>query len=296
MLSGGGVRPHRLSVVPSSWDAADVVPALRSALEWTESGCKGLAIDDLTTASDRTALLKFSWFNDPHRFGLEIPFPGETSLLTGEPIESLQQWASDAAVLLLEELDTGLVVGAARSQGDGYILLGERSWPFDERFYISDIGSSRRLQFLRADGLDTATPSRLRRQGDFITWYTAYVNNRWGEPYVGQVVASWQSPTTASIEYLQVLDGAPNTVAIDLVATAAHEASSAGAEQVVTRLEVHELSVIGFRPSQDGLATLDTNFLAADHEQARRLVRHAQAAPHPWANYRSRNRHRAWIG
>jgi hypothetical protein len=145
---------------------------------------------------------------------------------------------------------------------DGHILLGERTWPSDDRFHVCDVDSSRHLPYLRADRLDTATPAQLREQDGHIGWLTAHVNNRWGAPYVGQVVASWQSADTASIPFLQVLARTPITGIVGLVALPAHD-------------------VIGFRPIAAGVCGLDTSFLGADHEQAQRLLRTGQDGATP---------------
>lgn len=206
-------------------------------------------------------LLTFRWMKDTHLFGLHIPFEGAPVLAPGVPSLSPHEWAWEVEMWLSEELGTGMVYRSRRTAVDDYLLLEGPDRPVDGRFFASEFDAPTDGWWIREHGFDTALPLARRDEGQLISWLVTYVNNRRGEPLVGQAVVSWQEDSTARLELLTLVPGLPVTAALDLAQSAIDMASSAGATRVITDVNLKELVALGFLPTDDGALAVDTSFL-----------------------------------
>ena len=238
-------------------------------------------------------VLLVRWQRDPRLYGVPIPL-GDTrrDFYSGDPVESDEEWLDSVSLGLTILVDTGFEVGARRTAvGDHIELRTEGSWPDDERFYYdvvdpADPASWERVRVVAEDGLDPAAALASRDAGRLIAWVTGYENNSAGSPYVGHAVVSWTGATTAHVEHVEVAEGVPVTVLVDLVHLAAHAAGSAGALVVTTDRDEPELGVAGFRERPGGPRVVDTGFLEEDPAGAARLLKTTRAAGGTWGRDR----------
>jgi hypothetical protein len=97
---------------------------------------------------------------------------------------------------------------------------------------------------------------------------------------------SWTGERTAHLEHVEVADGAPVTVVVDLAHLAAHAAGAAGALSVTTDLDAPELAVAGFSVRPGGRREVDTSFLDEDPAGAARLLESVLTAGERWGKDR----------
>ncbi|MFF0310198.1 hypothetical protein ACFYSC_22430 [Streptosporangium sp. NPDC004379] len=257
-------------------------------------GCSGL---DVVMEPDNL-LVVFRWRRDPNVYAVEVAFPATpTSPWTGLPVTSAYEWAADVMAGLSENLATGLVLRSRRKVRDGYVVLDARdavdvcpagyfidsvplvgapsssrppfSWSWRRRTHVtwgppeesvplpaSEVGS-----WLAGAGMDVSLPRRLIAEARLACWLQAHVDNDRGEPYVGQVVASWEDArcATARLDLVHTKPGVPSEVRGALVRSAVRMVTENGALHVVTALDVPELHGLGFRPANGGGLTLRTS-------------------------------------
>ncbi|WP_432537760.1 hypothetical protein [Kineococcus arenarius] len=210
------------------------------------------------------------WRQDPHLYAIAVPLvpgpagPPPPGVHAASSVHSLASWAEEVVISLAEDLDTGLVQWARRTQvADATFLsspgAAEKSPP--EGYYVSPLhlgpGGGDGAHLADA-GLDVSTARRLLTEGRLLTWLHAYVNNARGEPYVGHAVVarpptdgSGRSSGPARLESLEVVPGTPGTVAAALAYHAVREAVEAGAQSISSALDDSvartALEEVGFR-------------------------------------------------
>lgn len=224
-------------------------------------------------------VLLVRWKRDPRLYGIPIALSDTDRefYYTDFPVASTEEWLDSVGLGVEILLDTGFRETARRSSVEDYIeLRADGGWPVDERFYYDVVDPSEdisweRVPYVAAAGLDPGPAVAAREAGTLIGWVTGYENNATGEPYVGHAVVSWSGDSAARLEHLEVSNGVPVTVSVDLAHLAAHAAAATGVLQVATRIELDELSLVGFRPGPEGQRVLDTSFLGADPDAAARL-------------------------
>lgn len=254
--------------------------------------------DDCAVVEVRDApgevVLLVRWQRDPRLYGIPIPL-GDISrdfYYTDYPVASAAEWLDSVGLGLMIQMDTGFRAGARRTAVDDYLeLRADGGWPVDERFYYdvvepTDPYSWERVPFVAAAGLDPTAAVASRGTGRLIAWVTGYENNSTGEPYVAQAVVSWTGETTAHLEHVEVADGVPVTLVVDLAHLASHAAASAGALSVTTDLDAPELAVVGFRVGLGGRREVDTSFLKEDPAGAARLLESALTTGERWGQDR----------
>lgn len=233
----------------------------------------------------------FRWDRDPRLFGVPVPLTDITRRLDwDQPAADLDDWIESVDLWLLEDVENGFVHRARRHQVGHYIELREPGWPDDRRFYLDAVApgdgdSWLRVPFMAEAGLDPAPAVALRDTGRLISWVTASENST-GGPYVGHACVTWVDETTAFLEAMQISDGVPSTVPVDLASLAAHLAAAAGALKVVTALELDRLELIGFRHTPEGTWVVDTSFLDEDPDGARALLEQSLESPGRWGQDR----------
>ncbi|WP_214413100.1 hypothetical protein [Sphaerisporangium fuscum] len=251
---------------------------------------------DVMAAPDGMLVI-FHWRRDPNTYAIKVGFPMASrspwtgGSYTGLPVTSADEWATDFASRLAEELDTGLVRRSRRVIRDGYVLLDTHDAPdvCPTGFFISsvplDVGLSASPDdleraysilgspsasvsppaskvgiWLARAGMDVTTPRRLIVEARLACWLQAYVDNARGEPFVGQAAASWEDErhTIARLEVVHIQPGVPSQVRDALVRLAVCEVAEAGALRVVTAVDDPEFHGLGFRPASGGGLTLHT--------------------------------------
>ena len=284
-------------LVTAPWTTDALVAALRVALGWPGQPSRGCSAVEVQ-ALDDVALVDFNWRRSVHRFAIRVSLgDAAEGMSTGLPNETPEDWAREVAWWLSEELDTGFVGRASRRMVDGRIELSRPSWPSDDRFYLSasrpgDRVWSGALWSIGRDGLDADTPRRMAAETPALVWLRSSLNSPAGGPAVGQAVVSLPAGESARLDFLQVADGAPDSVSLELVRAAVHQAADAGADNVVTDFNGEVLDIVGFR-NRNGQTVLDTSFLDADYEKAVALHHRVASQPLPEEWRRAADRMRA---
>ena len=72
-------------------------------------------------------LVTFRWRDDPQLYGIRFPTGAPEGASTGEVCATAEEWAHEVALVLMEELDTGLVSRGRRSSDvQGWVELHYR--------------------------------------------------------------------------------------------------------------------------------------------------------------------------
>jgi hypothetical protein len=282
--------------VTSAWPADALVAAFRVELcrpGQPSSGCSAVEVQAL----DDVALVGFGWRQNLHRFAIRVPLSDAAEgMSSGLPNENPEDWAREVVWWLSEELDTEFVGRASRRLVDGRIELSRPSWPSDSRFYLSASRPGDRvwgggLRSLGTDGLDADAPRRMADETPALVWLRSSLNTPAGGPTVGQAVVSLPVGDSARLNFLQVGHGAPDSVSLELVRAAVHQAADAGAAHVRTDLDGEVFGILGFR-NRNGQTVLDSSMLDANYEQAVALHRRAasQTIPEAWGRAAERLR------
>lgn len=106
-------------------DPASLRDALQPLLLGNDVTTTGrFELADITTDTTSLTVL-FHWNHDPTTYGISFPLPGDPprSFLTDIPVEDDLDWAADVFISIQEELDTGLIDRAVRTQRTGYVEL-----------------------------------------------------------------------------------------------------------------------------------------------------------------------------
>ncbi|WP_337060827.1 hypothetical protein [Kineococcus sp. G2] len=264
------------------WPREAVVQALRERLLLDGAVTEGFTGLDVrpalagepphpdSTREHEHVVVLLRWRHDPHLYAIAVPLvpgpagPPPPGVHPASSVHSLQSWAEEVVLSLREDLDTGLVQWARRTQvGDATFLssTGAAEAAPPEGYYLSPVhlgpGGGDGAHLADA-GLDVSTARRLLTDDRLLTWLHAYVNNARGEPYVGHAVVArpptddrGRSSGAARLESLEVVPGTPGTVAAALAYHAVREAVEAGAESVSSALDDPvargALEEVGFR-------------------------------------------------
>lgn len=90
------------------WDRDTVLGAVRAAVQRLRAGDDDVPARVELDGDD--VLVTFSWPDEPHLFGVRFPLnEAPQGPSTGGVCESPEEWAWEVSLVLMEELDTGLV-------------------------------------------------------------------------------------------------------------------------------------------------------------------------------------------
>ncbi len=214
------------------------------------------------------------WRQDPSTYTISFPLPTDGThhdpscppdVDTRSPSPSIEQWADEVVWSLMEELDTGLVRRAARIPVGDVTFLAIDDRAGDARpqgYYIGHeypgpaVGDGEHLTEV---GLDVTVARHLLTEGRLLTWLHGYVDGRRGGPFVGHAVvarpdddgsAAWSGP--ARQRTLEVVPGTPPAVTTALAYHAVRDAIEAGADTIISGLDLRAVSDIGFRADAEG--------------------------------------------
>ncbi|GAB3598261.1 hypothetical protein GCM10027586_00170 [Kineococcus gypseus] len=251
--------------VTQGFTGIDVRPALADEPPHTDA----MDSTDEPEAGLEHVVVVLRWRQDPHRYAIAVPLvpgpagPPPPGVHEPSSVYSLQSWAEEVVLWLMEELDTGLVRRAGRSTvGELTFLSTDTAFGtaavdvMPHGYHLGPLylgpGGGDGEHLARA-GLDVATARHLLSQGRLLTWLHAYVNNARGEPYVGHAVVarpprhgSGREPGPARLAVLQLVPGTPGTVAAALTYHAVHEAVEAGAQRITSTVDDPALEQVGF--------------------------------------------------
>ena len=226
------------------WPVDATVRAARTRILTVEvrAGFHGVSVD----ADGDQLLIIFRWKENRSTFAVRLDLPtSPESPLTGEDVDSPDEWARDVGWLLTEELGTGFVSGARRVRHDDHIELihpapsGSLRPPYTLTQLHTEPGALSRL-------FRGPTPARRALvQQRLIT--ALEVHETAHDRKVGQAVVAWARGRDGVAE-LEVAE-APEAAFTYLVQHTLHSAANAGAASVTTTLSHPTLSVLGFRPS-----------------------------------------------
>lgn len=238
------------------WPRTATVAAARSELARpgaVADGFHALGVEP----RDGELLVVFRWRRDPNTYGVRFGLPATpaTSPWTGLPVHSARDWALEVAGWLMEELHTGLVRRAGRRRVGEVVELGpdeHRAWEVPG-YYVSvshwTLPGTARV--LAAAGVGPARAAQLLAGGKLISSLDAYVDNLTASPVVGQAVIGWVAgrAALARLDVLTVDADAPAAIRRKLAHHAVHDATEAGATEIITTLTDGALRDIGFRPT-----------------------------------------------
>ncbi|MCW2778816.1 MAG: hypothetical protein JWN17_2541 [Frankiales bacterium] len=242
---------------------AAVLHAARDVLlapDAVTDGWRGVAVD----VEGDDVVVRFRWRELPYalqaRFGPDDLAEGAW---TGTPLLTPHEWAYEVSGFLMEELDTGGVAWAARRQrGEEVELLldaprvGALAPDRKPAYFVSTwpLGA---VGFAAGKGFDVAPVRHAVEQDRLVSWWSAYVDNDRGEPYVAQLVVVRDDDVTARLEHLEVrpdLPGpVPDSVLAEMAYLAAFDAACRGMRRVVTDLDHPALRHVGGLRDVDGV-------------------------------------------
>lgn len=256
--------------VTDPWPRPETLTATRAALLQpgaVADGFRGRGVE----LQSGNLLVTFQWWADPNTYGLrfELPASPAESPWTGLPVHSADEWASDVAGWLMEQLQTGLIRRAGRHEVAGVAELDlnrQRGWDITG-YSVSMSGRllpARAAFALIATGVGPVRAAQLLTGGRLISWLYAYLDDSTGSSTVGQAVVGWGSRSSepARLVLLAIDSHVPVSVGRMLAHHAVHDAAEAGAIKVTTTLNAPWLLDVGFSPSPTGdCFILDTTHL-----------------------------------
>lgn len=243
------------------------------------------------------AVLMFRWPPEDRLFGVSVSLTRiDRRLDWNRPAADLEEWLESLDLWITEDVDNGYRYRARRSAVDDYIELRQPPWPMDERFYLQvneRIERDWTLVEHADDGLDAGIALAAQDSGTLLAWTFAYENNSSGSPVVGHSTIAWDGPDVARLIHLVLRDDVPATVAAELVRSATHAAAEAGAQVVVSDVDLGTChpdlaAITGFRPGHEGMR-VGTDLLTEDADLAERLLDEALAEPGRWGDNRDRS-------
>ncbi|MGW0230799.1 hypothetical protein ACWDWO_21010 [Actinopolymorpha singaporensis] len=172
------------------WPREEIVAASRTHLLRPGAVAEGYAGVEVVEEAE-AMLVVFRWRRDPNVYALEVDYPTvPESPMTGEPVDSAEEWAQDLEMHLAEELGTGLVHRARRTLREGHVLLESDdapdapaagppgfyigSVPFDDPDLRQRPAGRRQFEYVRleASALLRAGWNRLLGRGRYFTSIT----------------------------------------------------------------------------------------------------------------------------
>lgn len=240
---------------PSPWPSAETLAAVGRVVlapGAVTDGFQGIDVRE----EDGRLLTEFRWRMDPNAYVVAFAFPEDaTSPWTGLPVDDAQEWAQEIAFLLMEELDTGLVARARRSQRGDAVELAVHDVPGDvlgPEFYLGEVLPENDWIVAEA-GLNPAVPQQSRRDGRLISWLAVHPNTRRFHPLVAHGSVSWLPGQSgvASLDLLEAAPGEASHVVGGLAKTLVFLAAYAGASTVVASHSAEELAALGFTPANN---------------------------------------------
>jgi hypothetical protein len=107
------------------WSAEHLLQVVRAQVE---SGPDEARTPMHAVLEGTDILVTFRWGDDPHLYGVRFPTTdAPEGASTGEVCRTADEWAQEVALVLMEELDTGLVTrGRRSSNAQGLVELHYR--------------------------------------------------------------------------------------------------------------------------------------------------------------------------
>ena len=105
----------KTGVMASAWRPDLLLDTVRAGVPWVSlAGDERVPVEVLLDGED--LLVTFLWRDELHRLGVRFrTSKSPEGPSTGEMCETPEEWAQEVALVLMEELDTGLVHRAPRS-------------------------------------------------------------------------------------------------------------------------------------------------------------------------------------
>ena len=98
----------------NGWTPEQLLDSVRTVVSSVEAGDERVPVEVLLDGED--LLVTLSWPGQADLFGIRFrPSESPEGPSTGEVCESPKEWAGEVALVLMEELDTGLVHRARRT-------------------------------------------------------------------------------------------------------------------------------------------------------------------------------------
>ena len=238
--------------------------------QWTSAGCR-VSSDEVTVLATRAGDTQL------HGIPVSLEHTGyEFYYGPRHPVNSVDEWLESVGLGFSIMLETGYAYFARRRVLEDYIeLRAEGGWPQDDRFYYypyAPRGDTTGFGNRQEDpDLDVSLPNARIEQGRLIEWVVATENNATAGPHLGQALTSHDEHHGAILELLEVADGVPNSVRLELGRIVVFGAGPRYSH-VVTHLQDPLLTILGFRPLSDSLQVIGTDLVSADPVTAHAIV------------------------
>lgn len=236
------------------WPRAETLAAAR---EWllgpaVTDGFVGLDVRD---EADRL-VLEFRWMKDPNVYLIAVDYPAPEDADSWPAADPARGWVMDQSILLMEELDTGLVARADRRvRGDSIELDMDQDFPdrIPREYYIGEVFAENEWTIANG-GMDPDVPQRRTRDGSLIAWLVVHPNTLRPTPVMAHGSVSWipGAPGVASLDVLEVGRDVPQEIEGILAETLVFSAAYEGATEVVAGRWAESLQGIGFSARPDG--------------------------------------------
>jgi len=210
------------------------------------------------------------WNHYPHPVSHAV-LPQDVTLMGGNlPIEdaTVGEWADEAVVDFVWGANLPLM--ASRRTWNGHAVeitaVGARDPRYDGGHLPGTATPSVWREF--AQHADPKVPppvvERWRTAGTLISWHWVSVNHDRVLPVYGHGAARWVADGVASIDFLELSPGLPETFGLLTVADAAYRAAAEGAHSIVCTIDAPGIELLGFR-RRDGRLTIDNRFLEINY-------------------------------
>lgn len=260
-------------------DYAKAVPLGRITSSWCD--LPDASIESVTARDSRVvATVRWEKYRHPILSAME---PGDVDAMD-EPVDEvpLDLWADEAVLELTRNPSSPLWSSRRSAAGDAIEVVETAPW--DPRFavgrYLADAGYVLWPLTGTVANLPTlpASVEGWRRDGTLLSCHAVGVQHSHPLPPFGHAATRWVGDGVASVDFLELDPGLPDTFGLLAVADAVHTAAVRGAHTLRCTVDVPHLSLLGFQRSTDGW-TVDDRFLDVDHAGIADIV----AATSGWA-------------
>lgn len=184
------------------------------------------------------------------------------------PVSSWSEWIESFPINLLADLDTGLVVNARRTQGDGHVLLHHDAprWPtsagVDFEVWASAGSDQRPFPSVEVGDLRTPVPD-----GNLVL--VLHGRGAGTRPGAETLAVVTRTDSDAVLVRVAATPGTPRRQELDTLHAAVHLAELSGAVTVTCDRATYGAEILGFVPARSAeLLEARTSFLAEDFEAA----------------------------
>jgi hypothetical protein len=259
-----------LDVPRTLQDYANTVPLGRVRVpDWGYYRFPPMTIESVESRDDHV-VATFLWEDYPHPVSIAI-LPEDALVMGGDiPAEeaALSEWAPEAVVAFARVAEMSLTSSRRVAHGSGIEVF--EADEADPRYISGHIsGTAPAAQWHEAASwadpqVPPATVEQWRQEASLISWHHVSLTHQHVLPVFGHAAVRWVGDGVASVDFLDLSPGLPETFGVLTVADAIQRAACAGARTIVCTVDVPRIELLGFRVN-NGLLEVDNKFLDIDY-------------------------------